>query len=74
METQGKMPAAREELLALEQQLEREWWWLHGALNAVAKLGRPSADLAMFRNLQALARRRVELSVQIAEKQGPNRL
>jgi hypothetical protein len=31
-------------------------------------------DLAMFRNLQALARRRVELSVQIAEKQGPNRL
>jgi hypothetical protein len=79
VETRGKMPAAREELLALEQQLECEWWWLHGALNAVAELqvGRPSADQTMLRNLQALARdidrRRVALSVQIAKRQGPDR-
>ena len=56
-----------------------EWWWLHGALNAVAELqvGRPSADQTMLRNLQALARdidrRRVALSVQIAKRQGPAR-
>ena len=79
VETQAKMPVEREELLALEQQLEREWWWLHGALNAVAELrvGRPSADQTMLRNLQALARdidrRRVALSVQIAKRQGPDR-
>ena len=79
VETRGKMPAAREELLALEQQLECEWWWLHGALNVVAELqvGRPSADQTMLRNLQALARdidrRRVALSVQIAKRQGPAR-
>ena len=79
METQGKVSVEREELLALEQQLECEWWWLHGALNVVAELqvGRPSADQTMLRNLQALAwdidRRRVALSVQIAKRQGPDR-
>ncbi len=80
MERQGKIHVAREELVALEQQLECEWWWLHGALNAVAQLqvGRPSADQTMLRNLQALARdidrRRGALSVQIAKRQGPDRL
>ena len=80
MERQGKIHVAREELLALERQLECEWWWLHGALNAVAELqvGRPSADPTMLRNLQALARdidrRRGALSVQIAKRQGPDRL
>jgi hypothetical protein len=77
VETLGKMPSGREELLALEQQLEREWWWLHGALNAVAELqvGRSSADLTTFRYLQALAReidrRRVALSVRLATTGAP---
>ena len=71
---EARCPPAREELLALEQQLECEWRSLHGALNAVAELqaGRPSADQTMLRNLQALARdidrRRVALSVRIAEE------
>jgi hypothetical protein len=28
-------------LLTVEQQLEREWWWLQGALNATAELRLP---------------------------------
>ena len=31
------MPDTLEELRALEREVEREWWWLHGALNAVAQ-------------------------------------
>ena len=32
------MPDTLEELRALEREVEREWWWLHGALNAVAQM------------------------------------
>jgi hypothetical protein len=32
------LPDLPEALLAREQQLEREWWWLQGALNAAAQL------------------------------------
>ena len=26
-------------LQAREEEVEREWWWLHGALNEVARVG-----------------------------------
>jgi hypothetical protein len=32
------MPGTIEELRALERAVEREWWWLNGALNAVAQV------------------------------------
>ena len=76
METHGRKRSTQEELQALEQQLEREWWWLHGALNALAEVqaGRPVADVAKFRHLQAqvreIDRRRLELSVQISQRAG----
>ena len=76
METCRDMPETLEELLGLAQHLEREWWRLYGALNALAQLHveRPSVDLGGLRKLQARARevdrRRVELSVRIAEREG----
>ena len=67
------MPDTPEELRALERQVEREWWWLHGALNAVAQLQaeRAAGVLTSFREMQEQARdidrRRVEIAVRIAE-------
>jgi len=31
-----KIPDTLEELRAIERQVEREWWWLNGALHAIA--------------------------------------
>ena len=67
------MPDTLEELRALERQVEREWWWLHGALNAVAQVQaeRAAGVLGSFRGMQEQARdidrRRVEIAVRIAE-------
>ena len=38
VDTKCAMPDTIEELRALERAVEREWWWLHGALNAVAQV------------------------------------
>ncbi len=70
-----QLPDLPEALLALEEQLEREWWWLQGALNAAARLQaerlRGEGRAAWFRGLQAQARevdrRRVEIAVRVAE-------
>ena len=73
MERQRQMPDTLEELRALERQVEREWWWLHGALNAVAQVQaeRAAGVLTSFREMQEQARdidrRRVETAVRIAE-------
>ena len=49
----------------------REWWWLHDALNVVARARAEQGDAAAFRLMQGQAmrvgQRRVELEVQIAE-------
>ena len=66
------MPDALEELLALERQIGREWWWLNGALHAVAELQAEGAQLnaKCFREMQAQARevdrRRTQIAVRIA--------
>lgn len=73
MESASDLPDTLEELLDLERQVEREWWWLNGALNAVAQVQaeRSNGNLQSFREMQAQARevdrRRVELRVRIAE-------
>ena len=67
------MPDTLEELRALERAVELEWWWLHGALNAVAQAQaeRSQGDFSQFREMQAQARevdrRRVDLGHRIAE-------
>ena len=67
------MPDTLEGLRALEREVEREWWWLNGALNAVAQVqaDRQRGSLKGFRQMQAQARevdrRRVQIAMQIAE-------
>jgi len=70
------MPETIEELQELEREVERQWWWLHGALNAVVQLraGCSQGDTRSFRQMQAQARevdcRRVQIALRIAELQG----
>jgi hypothetical protein len=63
------------ELRAREEEVAREWEWLHGALNAVARARAENGDAEAFRLMQAQAmrigERRIQLSLQIAELEGP---
>jgi hypothetical protein len=58
-------------LLAREEEVAREWQWLHDALNEVARVGADHGDAAAFRLMQqqimVVGQRRVELRVQAAE-------
>ena len=73
MDTEHAMPKTLEELRTLERDVEREWWWLHGALNAVAqaRTEHTQRDVRSFREMQAQAlevdRRRVQIALRIAE-------
>lgn len=73
VETERKMPDTLDELRALDREVEREWWWLNGALRAVAQLQaeRQRGNLQSFRQMQAQAqevdRCRVAIAVRIAE-------
>lgn len=59
------------DLRARQQEVEREWTWLHDALNTVARARAEQGDQQAFRLLQAqcivVGQRRVELDVRIAE-------
>ena len=74
------MPDTLEELRTLERVVEREWWWLNGALHAVAEVHseRAHGDVRNFREMQAQARevdrRRVEIAVRIAEMEARRQL
>ena len=72
MKDETHLPDTLEELRQLERHLEREWWWLHGALNAVAHMRVEQQRSAhSFREMQAQARevdrRRVQIAVRIAQ-------
>ena len=59
-----------ERLRALEREVEQEWWWLNGALNAVAQAhaeGLPSAMRQITEQRRAVDRKRVEIAVKLAE-------
>jgi hypothetical protein len=66
-------PDTLEALRALEREIERQWWWLNGALHAAAegRAERAYGDTKSFREMQAQARevdrQRVQLAVRIAE-------
>ena len=63
------------ELVAREQEVEREWQWLHNALNEIARARADQSDAAAFRLMQHQAmrvgQRRVELRLRMAELEGP---
>jgi hypothetical protein len=73
VEAEHVMVNSLEELQVLEREVEREWWWLNGALHAAAQAQAewPSGKQQSFRAMQAQARevdrRRVEIAVRIAE-------
>lgn len=59
------------ELRAREQEVGREWQWLHDTLNAVARSMAAQGEAAAFRLMQQQAmrigQRRVELRIKMAE-------
>jgi hypothetical protein len=73
VQTQRSLPDTLEGLRALERRVEREWWWLNGALHAAAQVyaERPYGDARCLREMQAQARDvdrwRVEIAMRIAE-------
>jgi hypothetical protein len=77
MEDDAELPTCLEALCALERAMEREWWWLSGALHAVAEVSAEvaTAPVGRLRELQAqklnLDRKRVEIAVRIASILGP---
>ena len=62
------------ELKAREQEVEREWSWLHDALNEIARVRAEQGDAAAFRLMQQQAmrvgQRRIELWMQMAALEG----
>ena len=67
------MPNSLEELRALEREVEREWWWLNGALHAIAQItsGDPGAYWQMLTQKRNVDRKRVEIACRIAALVGP---
>ena len=65
------------ELQAREQEVAREWQWLHDALNAIARVKAEHGDAAAFRLMQQQAmkvgQRRVELRLEMAALERPQR-
>ncbi|MFM9847974.1 MAG: hypothetical protein ACKVP3_12540 [Hyphomicrobiaceae bacterium] len=63
------------ELRAREQEVQREWTWLHTALNTIARVRAEQGDAAAFRLMQhqamVVGHRRIEIRMQIAAIEGP---
>ena len=67
-------PERLEDLLKLEQRLEREWWWINGALHAVAQLQSdgPQGLRELRTQARTIDRMRIALSVRLAELTRPD--
>ena len=63
------LPERLEELLKLEQRLEREWWWINGALHAVAQLQSdgPRGLNELRTQARTIDRMRIAITVRLAE-------
>ncbi len=64
-------------LRAREEEVGREWEWLHDVIHRVARMRAQQGETQMFRILQEQARivgqRRVELRLMMAKQEGPVR-
>jgi hypothetical protein len=69
------MPESLPELRAAEREVAREWQWLHDTLNEIARVRAAHGDAEAFRRMQTQAmvvgQRRIELSMRIAQLEGP---
>lgn len=65
------MPDNVGQLRALEREVEREWWWLNGALHAVAQAhaegNLPDAVQRISAQRLAVDRKRVEIAMRLAQ-------
>ena len=65
------------ELRAREEEIGREWQWLHDALNTVARVRAEQGDAVAFRLMQSqtmrIGQRRVELRLAMAELEARER-
>lgn len=63
------------ELRAREREIEREWQWLHDAINTIARVRAEQGDAQAFRLMQHQAmrvgQRRIQLRMRVAELGGP---
>ena len=62
-----------DKLRALEREIEREWWWLNGALHAIAQVssGVAGTYCEMMEQKRDVDRKRVEIASRIATLVGP---
>lgn len=69
------MPESLAKLRAREEEVGREWQWIHDALNTIARVRAEQGDAAAFRLMQDQAmrvgQRRVELRMKLAALEGP---
>lgn len=64
-----RLPETVDELQRLERRIEREWWWINGALHAVAQMqadGPRSVD-ELRSQARLIDARRVAIAVRMAE-------
>jgi hypothetical protein len=69
MMAQTELPGDLDGLRTLERRLEREWWWINGALDAVAQLQAdgPRGLRELHAQARNIDRMRVAISVRLAE-------
>ena len=65
-------PEQLEALQRLAAKLEREWWWINGALHAIAQINAegPGTLSALRHQARAIDARRVAIAVRLAELTG----
>jgi hypothetical protein len=68
MELPQRLPDGVEALVDLEQRVEREWWWLNGALHAVAQVRAdgPRCVEELREQQRNVDRVRVEIALRLA--------
>ena len=73
MMAQTELPGDLDGLRTLERRLEREWWWINGALHAVAQLQAdgPRGLRGLHAQARNIDRMRVAISVRLAELAPP---
>ena len=68
------LPKTLEALQSLERQIEREWWWINGALHAVAQLQAegPRGVRQLRTQARDLDRTRLAIAMRLAEITRPS--
>ena len=72
-DTQRKNKKGARKRAPVDELDKREWWWLNGALHAIAQVssGDPGAYWKMLTQKRAVDRKRVEIATRIGALVGP---